>query len=611
MGQRIRRLGVYGDNLPTRKTVTVQASDFLIGGIIGQFERKYAVAMLCNSPTEFAEKFGENVDSTFYGYDAVKGFFDNLRGAFGKLYVKSYVGCSASTGAIDAVTATVNLLDASIPTCRLDAAYQTNLEYGVSGNRTGYTVTNGARFSTTGVVGTAPDTFAVMASVAGVKVGDIMKFSLTGGGAATVFKKILTVDTSANKVTFSGVMHATSNLANGDVCIVCGFKINTYRKSINGIVSEVDVELGKVWCTMEAEVSDFYVNNVFANSKWIKATDLASATALGTGTIPGSFPVNVATVTYLTTGADGTVPSTSVSWAASLTSFTPYSVRFIANCETTDTTIQKAIETYCAARTDKPKVIYNVASNQTKAQLIVIGNNYQRSDDVLGVICSDWIKVADPFATSTLAPYRSVPNVGHVMGAWVRSIATLGIHYIPSVKSISLIGVMGMTGYGSTFSDDDRTDIAEAGVNIIQNITGSGYVIRNFFTPSTTLEFMFANGILMREYIKVSVVDSLQSTENEPNNYDRIKQSRMAILQFLYNLWNVGSTGTVPTGETFGQSFDSQGNPTVAEDHFFVQADPINNPQSSINAGNRNLDSWITFPSPAGSIKVGVGLWLR
>ena len=85
MGQRIRRLGVYGDNLPTRKTVTVEPSDFLIGGVIGQFERKYAEAMLCNSPTEFAEKFGLHVDSTFYGSDVVKGFFDNLKGASGKL----------------------------------------------------------------------------------------------------------------------------------------------------------------------------------------------------------------------------------------------------------------------------------------------------------------------------------------------------------------------------------------------------------------------------------------------------------------------------------------------------------------------------------------------
>jgi len=115
----------------------------------------------------------------------------------------------------------------------------------------------------------------------------------------------------------------------------------------------------------------------------------------------------------------------------------------------------------------------------------------------------------------------------------------------------------------------------------------------------------------MRDYIKVSVVDSLQITENEPNTFDRIKQSRFAILSFLYGLWNSGSTGNVPPGETFGQSIDVNEDPTTPEDHFYVQADLINNPQASINAGERNLDSWFTYPAPSGSIKIGVGLWLR
>ena len=38
-----RRLGVYGENLPTKKTLTVEPSDFSIGGFIGQFERKYKI----------------------------------------------------------------------------------------------------------------------------------------------------------------------------------------------------------------------------------------------------------------------------------------------------------------------------------------------------------------------------------------------------------------------------------------------------------------------------------------------------------------------------------------------------------------------------------------
>jgi hypothetical protein len=159
-------------------------------------------------------------------------------------------------------------------------------------------------------------------------------------------------------------------------------------------------------------------------------------------------------------------------------------------------------------------------------------------------------------------------------------------------------------------SDLDRTDLAENGINVIQELDGIGTIVRNFFTPSIDVAYQFGNGILMRNFIKISAVDSLQPSENQPNSIGRIKEDRMAILQFLYRLWESGSTGNVPTGETFGQTQDEEGNESTPEDHFEVKADAINNPQISINAGERNIDVYFTFPAPAGSIKIGVGILL-
>jgi hypothetical protein len=282
----------------------------------------------------------------------------------------------------------------------------------------------------------------------------------------------------------------------------------------------------------------------------------------------------------------------------------------LANCESTDATIQKAMETYSKARWDNPKIIFNVAENRTKAQLVAIGNGFQRSDDVLGVIVANWMKVTDPFNAAPNAPDRTIPNVGHVMGAWVRSIGSRGIHYIPATKDNPIYGVNGVVG-DQFLSDYDRTDLANAGINVIQEIAGSGIVVRNFFTPSTSTDFQFANGILMREYIKVSAVTSLQGSENTPNSLERVKEDRMAILNFLYRLWQVGSNGSAPAGETFGQSFDAAGNPTKAEDHFEVRADVVNNPAIKISSGERNLDIYFTYPAPAGSIRIGAGILLR
>ena len=107
------------------------------------------------------------------------------------------------------------------------------------------------------------------------------------------------------------------------------------------------------------------------------------------------------------------------------------------------------------------------------------------------------------------------------------------------------------------------------------------------------------------------MVDSLADTENEPNNFARIQTSRSAVVSFMTKLWRRGSTGNVPEGETFGQTIDPEtGQGSAISDHFQVQADNINNPQASIEAGERNIDTWFTYPSPAGSIKIGVGLML-
>ena len=604
MPTNLRRLGVYGESLPTKKSKVVRAADFNIGGIIGLFERRYKIPMECNNLAEFQQKFGNHVTSTYYGWDAVQGFFNNAVGVDAKLFIVGHVGYDGA--AYDGVAGTVTLVDAlAASTLKLESAYEGELDYSTFGNKTGYTITNGTRFTTAIKTATTKDnTYVTVDSVSDVKVGDIIKVVATGGGGATVYKVVTSIDESTGQINFSGAFDGAANPEVDDVVTIPGFQLQLYRKSATGVESKVEEDLGKIWCTMQDDVTDYFVENVFSSSKYIKATDLDSASAIGS-----TFPADVATVSYLASGAVGTVPTTAAHWSQDLLAFDDYAIRFIANPETTTEAIQKAIETYCRTRWDLPKVIYNITEDQTKAQYITIGNNYQRSDDVLGVIVCDWIGITDPFATSALAPDRSVPNVGHIMGAWIRAIATLGIHYIPSVKSIPLYGFNNIIRT-TKWSDDDRTDLAEAGINIIDFIDGSGFIVRNFFTPSTSTEFQFANGILMREYIKVSAVDSLQTSENTPNSLNRIRSDKMAILNFLLRLWRVGSTGNAPEGETFGITQDTEGNPTVWSDHIEVQADLINNPQSSINAGERNIDVWFSYPTPAGSIKIGVGILL-
>lgn len=604
----LRRLGTYAENLPTIKQKNVIAADFSIGGIIGQFERKFDKAFAVKSAAEAIEIFGSHVIETYYGWDAVNGFFDNIAGVNATLYIAPYVGFTGS--AIDAVVAFANLSDGTPENViKLEAAYKGDLEYGISGNRTGYTITNGDRFVTAAsATAIATAKTITVDSVAGMRVGDIIKIVLTAGVGATVYHTITAIDEGNKQVTWTDAdldPAGTSTLAVDDVVSIPGFRLRVWRKDTNGIVKEVDTDLGKIYCSPQSAVSDFFVENVFSESKWLKPTRLTTTPA----TLDLTFPVDVSSVTYLTSGADGTSPTTAAHWSRTLTRLDDLPVRFITNAETSLQAVQNAGETYCQGRNDNPKWIYMLAENRTKDQMIQDGQNYQRSDDVLGVIVNNWLKIDDPFSNSALAPYRHIPNVGHVMGIWIRVISEIGVHYVPALRNTPLLGIQGLVGE-QVLDDNNRTDVAEAGVNVIQEVAGSGFIIRNFFTPSTTTEFRFANGILMREFIKVSLVDSFALSENEPNTLDKIRELKMAALQFMYRLWFRGSTGNVPEGETFAQSEDAEGNKTSFDDHVIIRADLTNNPQANINLGERNVDLWFSYPPPAGSTKVGIGFLL-
>lgn len=603
----MRQLGVQGENLPSKKSLVVEASDFLIGGMIGRTERSFVKAFPVQNMKQFQEIFGINANSAYYGYDEASLFFSNVVGTNAKLYFKSHVGNTGT--AIDAVQASASIVDTfpSTPeaTIRIGAGYKNNVEYGVHGNRIGYTITGGARFTTAcdGAVSTG-NTYAKLLSVAGIKIGDLLKF--THAPSTYVYQKVTGIDEATRQVSF-GAAFGSAAILDTDKCEVWGIRVRIYEKGLTGIVKEVETAIGAIYCSLESEVSDYYIDNVFAQHGYAIVT---SQTHTGTHTLLSKYPADVSTVTYLASGADGTAPTTLAHWIyGNQTAFDNTPVRVIANCETTLATVHQSLETYCQARWDNPKCLPNCASNQTLAQLQTIGQGYQRSDAVLSILVAHWVKITDPFASSSIAPLRNVPSVGAVMGCWLRTIGTLGIHYIP-VKQTPVYGIAGI--YGVEFPlDADRTTLAEAGVNCLQYIAGYGYVIRNFFTGSTATEYKFANGLLMRDYIKVSGVDSLNSSENQPNAFNRILENKMAMITFMRRLWDQGSTGSVPKGETFGIATTDDGSPTLFEDHVEVVADIVNNPADKVALGERNLDVYYTYPAPAGSIRVRVGIMLK
>lgn len=610
-----KKLGVHGKDLPVRRGRTLSPANFLLGGIIAKLPRQFAQAFLTYSPVDVATIFDVQVDSSTYGWDSINGFFQNAVGVNAGLYVVSHVGYTGT--AIDAVTASASLNDTMASPqviITLQDAYQGIRAYGTSGNRTGYQIELGDRFATTIMTtGSALDTFVYMSSVADVFVGDIIKIVASGGTPGTIYRKVTAIDQSIKKVSFTDAVGAGIPTA-ADVVTVPGFRIHTYRKTILGLEQEVDTNLGKTWLTTEPEVVKYYAPNVFGilssvqngQSGWLSVTVNTT-----TGTADKKFPAAVSTTTYLASGAAGTAPSTAAHWSADLALFTNKPVRFLANCETTVDAVHKAGETYCKARVDDhPKWLVNLPEAQTKAQLLTAGYGWQRGDEVDALVIAQWYLVTDPFNTNPAGAYRHIPNVGHEMGKIMRSIGTNGIHYIHATKDMPTYGIQGISG-DQFLDDQDRTDLANAGVNVAQFVQGFGFITRNAFTPSTDSVYQFFNAIVMRDYFKVSAIDSLQSAENKPNSLVRIGEDAIAVQEFMRQHWERGSTGNVPLGETFGQYIDEAGNPSKFEDHVEVRGDLTNNTLASVQAGEEYINAYFTFPAPAGVIVVGVGIQVR
>ena len=606
----LRTFGVNPADLPVKRTIAVEAADFLIGGMFINAERSYNKAFEVSSPEEYAEIFGGQVNANDYGPDAVKGFFDNTVNTSPTLVVQTFLGYNGTT--IDSVVASRFVVDAGsdADAYNIQAAYQEELEYGAGGNRTGFRITAVDRFTTLAaatVAATGVST-AQLDSVIGMVVGDIVRFD-TNSGANPVYKKLTAVDETANTVSWLGDFEsapaAGETLAVDDVVAVPGFTVRTYRQSTSGIETEVAVSLGQQICSTEAEVTDFYVENVHAANNWIKITE-SSASSLS-----DRFPTTNASTLYLQSGADGTEVATAAAARVFYERMNDFDVRFLANPETTSTAIQKELESYSRSRTkgDNPLVIIVGPEDRTKAQLITLGNTYQRSDKVPANVVGHWLRVNDPFTLSQNAPLRNVPACGHVMGLWIRTIDTFGIHYMPNTNETLILGAEGVVG-DQFINDRDRTDIAEAGVNLIQERVGIGIKYANARTPSTNPAFVFGNSIIMENFIKISSVDSLQGSENTPNSLNRLQSDRMAILSFMFGLWFSGSTGGVPEGETFGQIQNPDGTSSGPNDHFSVSIPAARNTPAILQSGQRNIEVYFTPPSPAESIEIGVGILL-
>lgn len=599
------KVGIKRINILPQGQLPIQAIEYNKAYIEGLTPKRFIKPFMVRNMNEFEAIFGKQENPNYFSHDTMRGLFQNSSdiGVTAEVYFRSLVGNTGS--AIDGVVSDLDIDNGNTETClNIQSAYQENLNYSASGDRVGVKLLYANLFDTTANELIAPgDSDVILKSVIGLQAGMILKFTATGGGGGTVYKKITNVDFSTKTVTWTGVFDATLFLNVGDIVVAEGFYFEIYEKDINGIVTlkqTTDI------VTQEIDVTKYSVENLNPANVYIYIEKQTT-----TATPDLALPLESTDIEWLTGGADGTTPTTIAHWSYNRTEQTTGLIfNFIANPETDDIDIQNDLELFASSREDRPVVFYRVSSNQTKTQLIALGQENQRPVEHYGAIIESYLKVVDVF---TVGLDRIIPPIGHVIGAWIYGIALNGIHKILT-KNISLRGIKGI--YSQVvddtktiqISDNDRGDLLEAGINVIA-LDNTVWSIMNSRTLSTGtannsayIKWRYINTINMTNFIYLSVKPSLKSRENEPATIDRVYSIRDDIFIFLKNLWNTGSNGETPLGETFNVSAEFPN----YEQNIKIQCDESNNPSSDLNTGKIQSKVWINVPPPAELIEFGI-----
>lgn len=587
----MRRRGVFGYNLPPRTGTEILPADFGIIGLIGRFDRGFEEPLVLNDKSEADYKAGDN-RLGFYGRYVLDHAYANLRGTQCKIVLKGYV----ASDAVQAKSLVNGKNTASaIESAQVVSAFQLKNDKSTYGNKLAYSWINGDRFTTTLSANALINATTVqLSSVSDIRVGDVLRLN------GVVYTKVTGVDETLKTVTCTAISAAVTS---GDSCAAIGFRITVYKKNRRGLLNEVRLPQSSRWLSLEPENTEFYIGNQFKDHPLINVTDSSSSSVV----LFDKYPADI-TKQMLTGGSDGTAPSSSADWNDLLPSFDTYPVRLLANADSTVSGVNVGGEAYCLGRLDSPIWITNIGKNLTKDELITVGNGFQRSDQVQSVLAYGWRNVADPIGDGT-NPVIQIPNVGGVMGNWINTFYRFGFHRVPAGEDTPMAGYVDTPNLPEDlWSEDDRTDLLGAGINLIQAKAGRGIILRSFRTLSTNVGALFGHYLIMQNLIKISAVESLSQVENRPNKLSKLKEYGQKLNDFGLRLYNGSFPFGIDPEGAFGSFTKEDGSTSTFIDVFIVQADEFNNSQASINVGEGDIAARFYPPPLLESLAIGVGV---
>ncbi|CAB4148170.1 COG3497 Phage tail sheath protein FI [uncultured Caudovirales phage] len=330
--------------------------------------------------------------------------------------------------------------------------------------------------------------------------------------------------------------------------------------------------------SMTATNTRYAVSVINNTSAYVTATDLGSAST-GATRNPSFATANQA----LSTGTNGSAISTITSYST----FDTIKQSLILNVPgfTDATTINAAIS-YAAAREDVFVVIdgmVDTVANQLTRAAAYTASSY-------AAVYYPQISIADPTlgvggATNST---RIVGAGAAVAGLYSSTDASRGVFKAPAGLQARLAGAVAVPVL--TNDELDSLNAAAAPVNAIKFVSGSGIVVMGAKTlkPGYIDKYVPVRRTLI--YLRKALTDLTEFAIFEPNDTALWRRLDSTVSSFLTNFWSQGGlAGTTPASA------------------FFVKVDATNNPQSSIDNGEVNIEVGVALQRPAEFVIIKIG----
>jgi len=330
--------------------------------------------------------------------------------------------------------------------------------------------------------------------------------------------------------------------------------------------------------TMDSTDARYAISVINSQSNWVVATDLASAS---TGV---SKYVAAITGQSLAGGAAGTTP-TEAQIAAGITAFDSVLNSLIINAPgvTTSAGINPIIA-YAEARKDAFVVVDPI--NDTVANQLTLAASYTQSS--YAAVYYPAITINDPTNTTPGTIIAAANPGGAVVGKYAATDKSRGVFKAPAGLSVRVAGAVSVPSL--TNANLDSLNSAAAPVNAIRFIPGSGIVLMGARTLKGGYADMYVPVRRSLIFLEKALVDLTSFAVFEPNDTVLYRQITATLTAFLTNFWSQGGL----RGATPDQAF-------------FVLCNSTNNPLSTVEAGQVNIQVGVALQRPAEFVVINIG----